>query len=60
MFEKGSIRNVSLEQMKSFAELGYVVLPQVLPPPIIEFATRAIEDLKQENRLRLKGTTLIG
>lgn len=42
-----SVDNVSLEQMEAFAELGYIVLPQVLPPPMIEFATRAIEDLKQ-------------
>lgn len=47
MFEKGSIGNVSLEQMEAFAELGYIVLPQVLPRPIIEVARRAIEELKQ-------------
>jgi hypothetical protein len=42
-----SVYDINLEQMKAFANLGYIVLPQVVPRPIIEVATRVIEDLRQ-------------
>ncbi len=41
------LSKVSPEQMEAFADLGYIVLPQVLPQATIEFAKNAIEDLKQ-------------
>lgn len=50
-----SVYEVSLKQMEAFAELGYIVLPQVIPPPIIVVATRAIEDLKQREPPPPKG-----
>ena len=37
------VADVSLEQMQAFAELGYIVLPQVVPRPILDVAANEIE-----------------
>jgi hypothetical protein len=40
---------ISPDQMRSFAERGYVVLPDVIPQPLIEAARRRIDDLIHRN-----------
>src|SRR5215467_13804361 len=40
---------VSPDQMRLFAERGYVVLPDVVPKPLIEAARRRVDDLIHRN-----------
>ena len=40
---------ISTDQMRSFAERGYVVVPNAVPKPLIEAAHKAIDDLIQRN-----------
>jgi phytanoyl-CoA dioxygenase PhyH len=40
---------ISPDQMRSFAERGYVVLPDVVPKPLIEAARRRVDDLVHAN-----------
>src|SRR5262245_5224960 len=41
------MHDVTIEQKRAFAELGYVVLPQVVPRPRIEVAVRAVAGLSE-------------
>ena len=40
---------ISTDQIRSFAERGYVVVPNAVPKPLIEAAHKAIDDLIQRN-----------
>jgi hypothetical protein len=42
-------RIISPDQMRSFAERGYVVLPEIVPQPLIEAARERVDDLIRQN-----------